>query len=75
MNETSSTKSLTSLKEANAQRLHVALWYILRAQNGSLMTTLGPKYIPYNYMEPLGMYFSSQLESKSTAHDPSAAAL
>ena len=36
------------------QRLHVALWYILRAQNGSHITTLGPKYIPYNYMEPLG---------------------
>ena len=36
------------------QRLHVAIWYILRAQNGSHMTTLGPKYIPCNYMEPLG---------------------
>ena len=37
-----------------AQRLHVGIWYILRAQNGSHITTLGPKYIPYNYMEPLG---------------------
>ena len=38
-----------------SQRLHVAIWYILRAQNGSHMTTLRPKYIPYNYMEPLGL--------------------
>ena len=37
-----------------SQRLHVAIWYILRAQNGSHMPTLGPKYTPYSYMEPLG---------------------
>ena len=36
------------------QRLHVAIWYILRAQRCSHITTLGPKYIPYSYMEPLG---------------------
>ena len=29
------------------QRVHVGIWYILRAQKGSHMTTLGPKYIPY----------------------------
>ena len=38
----------------HTQRLHVALWYILRAQNASHITTLGPKYIPKNYMEPMG---------------------
>ena len=36
------------------QRFHVAIWYILRAQRCSHITTLGPKYIPYSYMEPLG---------------------
>ena len=36
------------------QRLHVAIWYILRAQRCSHITTLGSKYIPYSYMEPFG---------------------
>ena len=37
-----------------AQRVHVGIWYILRAQRGSHIPTLGAKYIPYNYMDPLG---------------------
>ena len=37
-----------------AQGLHVGIWYILRAQRGSHIPTLGPKSIPYNYMDPLG---------------------
>ena len=37
-----------------AQTLHVAIWYILRAQRGSHRTTLGPKYISCSYMQPLG---------------------
>ena len=34
------------LQGSASQMLHVAIWYILRAQNGSHITTLGPKYIP-----------------------------
>ena len=29
----------------------MAIWYILMAQSGSHIITLGPKYILYNYME------------------------
>ena len=36
------------------QRVHVGIWYILRAQRGSHIPTLRPKYIPYTYMDPLG---------------------
>ena len=36
-------------------RVHVGIWYILRAQRGSHIPTLRPKYIPYTYMDPLGM--------------------
>ena len=36
------------------QRVHVGIWYILRAQRGSHIPTLRPKYIPYSYMDPLG---------------------
>ena len=38
-----------------SQRVHVGIWYILRAQRGSHITTLRPKYIPYSYMDPLGL--------------------
>ena len=38
-----------------AQRVHVGIiWYILRAQRVSHIPTLRAKYIPYNYMDPLG---------------------
>ena len=37
-----------------AQRVHVGIWYILRAQRGSHIPTLRAKYIPYSYMDPLG---------------------
>ena len=36
------------------QRVHVGIWYILRAQRGSYIPTLRPKYIPYTYVDPLG---------------------
>ena len=36
------------------QRVHVGIWYILRAQRGSHLPTLRPKHIPYTYMDPLG---------------------
>ena len=36
------------------QRVHVGIWYILRAQRGSPIPTIRPKYIPYTYMDPLG---------------------
>ena len=40
-----------------SQRVHVGVWYILRAQRGSHIGTLRPKYIPYCYMDPLGVGF------------------
>ena len=39
----------------HSQRVHVGIWYILRAQRGSHIPTLRPKYIPYSYMDPLGL--------------------
>ena len=38
-----------------SQRVHVGIWYILRAQRGSHIPTLRPKYTPYSYMDPLGL--------------------
>ena len=35
----------------------MGIWYILRAQRGSHIPTLRPKYIPYTYMDPLGKRF------------------
>ena len=53
---TSSNPPYASLKPLtlNPQRVHVAIWYILRAQRGSHIPTLRAKYIPYSYMDPLG---------------------
>ena len=34
------------------QRVHVGIWY--KAQRGSYIPTLRPKYLPYTYMDPLG---------------------
>ena len=44
-----------SLLPRESQRVHVGIWYILRAQRGSHIPTLRAKYIPYSYMDPLGM--------------------
>ena len=38
----------------HTQRVHVGIWYILRAQRGSHIPTLGPKYVLSSYMDPLG---------------------
>ena len=38
----------------NSQRVHVAIWYILSPSSRYMGTPLGPKYIPYSYMDPLG---------------------
>ena len=38
----------------STQRVHVGLWYILGLQSRYMGTPLGPKYIPYTYMDPLG---------------------
>ena len=40
-------------RPSNSQRVHVGIWYILRAQRGSHIPTLRPKYTPYSYMDPL----------------------
>ena len=42
------------LQANHTQRIHVGIWYLLRAQRGSHIPTLRPKYIPYSYMDPLG---------------------
>ena len=34
--------------------VHVGIWDILRAKSRYMGTPLGPKYIPYTYMDPLG---------------------
>ena len=38
-----------------SQRVHVGIWYIFKAQRGSHIPTLRPKYLPYTYMDPLGL--------------------
>ena len=38
-----------------SQRVHVGTWYTLRAQSGSHIPTLRARYIPYSYMDPLGL--------------------
>ena len=43
-----------------SQRVHVGIWYILRAQRGSHIPTLGPRYILYSYMDPLGLWLGRE---------------
>ena len=44
----------------STQRVHVGIWYILRAQGGSHIPTLRPKYIPYTYIDPLGRSYHAR---------------
>ena len=37
-----------------AQRFHVVIWYILGPESRYMGTPLGPKYVPYPYLDPLG---------------------
>ena len=62
-----------------SQRVHVGIWYILGAKRGSYIPTLRPKYIPYDYMDPLGsgasLFFEKLAHHKSFGlltwnHDP-----
>ena len=48
------TTAVAVLPQCQTQRVHVGIWYILKAQRGSHIPTLGPKYLPYSYMDPLG---------------------
>ena len=41
---------------AQAQRVHVAIRQILKAQRGSHISILGPKYTLYTHMDLLGSY-------------------
>ena len=41
----------------------MGIWYILRAQRGSHIPTLKPKYILYTYVDPLGPQMSHSLNS------------
>ena len=50
---------LTSGVPYFSQRVHVGIWYILRAQRGSHIPTLRPKYILLTYMDPLGLAWYS----------------
>ena len=45
----------SKVSESQSQRVHVGIWYTPRAQWGSRITILRPKYLPYNYMDPLGV--------------------
>ena len=36
------------------QRVHVGIWYMLAPSSRYTGTPLGPQYIPYTYMDPLG---------------------
>ena len=38
----------------HSQRVHVGIWDILGPYSRYMGTPLGPKYIPYAYMDPLG---------------------
>ena len=40
---------------ASSQRVHVSAWYVHGPQSKDIGTTLGPRCIPYLYMDPLGL--------------------
>ena len=42
--------------EIVTQRVHVGTWDILGPESRYMGTPLGPKYIPYTYMDPLGKF-------------------
>ena len=52
---------------SHSQRVHVGIWDILRPQSRYMGTPLGPKYIPYTYMDPLGLLYSQNLKPRSQA--------
>ena len=57
MHQAQSPKAIPGLdrsKQNKTQRVHVGVWYMLRAQRGSHIPTLRAKSIPYSYMDPLG---------------------
>ena len=65
--------SRLELQHPITQRVHVGgIWYILRAQRGSHIPTLGPKYTPYSYMDPLGNLKPINPEPRlfGTSHKP-----
>ena len=43
---------------ALTQRIHVPKYYILKPQSSLYIGTLGPKYILFRYMDPLGNKFN-----------------
>ena len=45
---------MIEVTDCDAQMVHVVIKSILRAFKGSHVTTLGPKYLLYSYMDPLG---------------------
>ena len=51
------------------QKVHLGIWYTLRAQWGSHIPTLRPKYLPYNYMDPLGYKEDHTVRGRSRARD------
>ena len=55
--EAKSSEAVRSPVLPLTQRVHVGIWYILRAQRGSHIPTLRRKYIPYSYMDPLGEFY------------------
>ena len=51
--EASTARDLLVSTYYNSHRVQVATQYILRAQRGSHIATLGPKFILCSYMDPL----------------------
>ena len=43
-----------------SQRVHVGIWYILRAQRASEIPTIRPKYKPYSNMDPWSLGVQEQ---------------
>ena len=48
----------------HSQRVHVGIWYMLRAQRDSYIPTLRPGYTPYSYMDPLGLFDTTRSQPR-----------
>ena len=50
-----------------SQRVHVGIWHILAAQKGSHTPAFRPNYIPYSYMDPLGLLVYAVVRIQASA--------
>ena len=42
-------------KDLQSQWVHVAVWYMSGPERNSYVLTFGPMYVPYRYLDPLGL--------------------